>query len=286
MKTRDKIALVALLVFTIITLLTSVEHHHLISERYGPIANVFVPLIVTSSFILGALISLVFQWGINVIQFEKIVKLLPANEAAVMKVLFNRRRMTQAELTSETGLSRLMVSRVLSNLEDKGVIAKKPLENTNFIESKLYRAHPTAQALTRMPGISEEKLVVVIAIVFLFGLSVSVLNSFHVLVVEHPLEPSLYLLAIEFFAIGGLTNIVLRKSISAIQFERILGMLPDDERETLRAIYLRKSITQRELVEATGIYKMKVSRVLDKFERSGIVEKKPYGYTNMIASKI
>ncbi|MFH1125854.1 MAG: MarR family transcriptional regulator, partial [Candidatus Altiarchaeota archaeon] len=110
--------------------------------------------------------------------------------------------------------------------------------------------------------------------------------SFHVLVVEHPLEPSLYLLAIEFFAIGGLSNFLLRKKISEVQFEKILDILPKDERDILRVIYLSRTITQKDLVEKAGVYKMKVSRVIQKFEQKGVIEKKPYGYTNIIISKI
>lgn len=106
------------------------------------------------------------------------------------------------------------------------------------------------------------------------------------LVLKHPLEPSLYLLTIEFFALGGLTNLLIRTRISNIQFESILSILTKDERELLRMIYLKKSVTQNELVEKTGVYKMKVSRILKKFEQKGVIEKKPHGYINVILSKI
>ncbi|MBU4266273.1 MAG: winged helix-turn-helix transcriptional regulator [Candidatus Altiarchaeota archaeon] len=53
-----------------------------------------------------------------------------------------------------------------------------------------------------------------------------------------------------------------------------------------RVIYLNKSITQKDLMDKTGIYKMKISRMLWKFEQRGIIGKKPHGYTNLIMSKI
>lgn len=286
-KTRGTIlATTVFLVVTIATLLTTIEHHRKISERYGEIANIFMPLITISSFALGAFISLIFQWGINVIQFERIVKLLPAGERTVMELLFAKRIITQADLSSETGLSRVIVSRIISNLEKKGVVTKKPMENTNLIESKIYRMHPTTQILTKFPGLSEKRMLSVIAIVFLFGISLSVLNSFHMLELEHPLEPSTYILAVEFFPLGWLTSILLRKKIAHSQFERILEILPEDERNVLRILYTRKTITQKELVEKTGAYKMKVSRIIQDFEQAGIIDKKPYGYTNRIISKI
>jgi uncharacterized membrane protein len=279
-------SIIAIIAVTAITVVTSVEHHRTIASVYGDIANIFVPLIAVSSFALGAAIALVFQWGITVIQFEQVAKLLPAHEKAVLSLLFDRRKMTQEELAAHTGLSRLAVSRITNRLEEKGIATKKPLGNTNIIESKIYRLHPTTQVVTRLPGLSEERMILAIAVVLLFGLSISVLNSFHILVINHPLEPSLYLLAIEFLAIGGLANLLLRKRIAAAQFERTLGILPEDERDVLKTVYNRKAITQSELVQSTGIYKMKVSRIIDKLHQKGLVDKKPQGYTNLIISRI
>jgi len=280
------LAIVALLVVTVLTALTSLEHHRVIAEHYGLVAVLFDPLIAISAFILGAFISLFFQWGINVIHFEQVVKLLPTNERTVLKILFNKGTITQADLASEAGLSRLMISRIVSNLEKKDVIIKKSLDNTNLIKSKLYRVHPTTQVLTRLPGLSEKRMIITISLVFLFGIFLSVLNSLHIFVLGHPLRPAMYLLAIEFFALGGLTNLLLRGRISHVQFERILAILPKDERDILRVIYLNKSITQKDLMDKTGIYKMKISRMLRKFEQRGLIGKKPYGYTNLIISKI
>jgi DNA-binding MarR family transcriptional regulator len=275
-----------LLVLTVITLVNSVDHHRHIAEAYGPIANIFVPTIALGSFLLGGFVSLFFQWGISEVQFEMVVKLLPAKEALLARALFDRRRITQAELSSETGLSRVMVSRILSSLEAKGVVARRPHEGTNLIESRLYRTHPAARAFTRLPGLSEERVAVVVVIVFMFGILFSLLNSFHVLMLEHPLEASLYLLAIEFFAIGAAAVLLLRRKLSDIQLEGILAVLPEDERGILRIIHLRKSLTQKELVEAAGTYKMKVSRIVRKFEERGVIEKRQYGYTNLIRSRL
>jgi len=284
--TGTLIAILLLIAVTAITLVTSVEHHHTIASVYGSIANIFVPLIAASSFLLGVLVALVFQWGINVLQFEHVVKLLPTPEKTVLSVLFAKRTMAQDALASETGLPRLTVSRMIARLQGKGVVIKKQTGATNMVESKLYQMHSSAKILTRLPGLSEKRMLIVIAAVFLFGLSISVLNSFHVLVVEHPLEPALYLLAMEFFALGGLANLLLRKHIASAQFEKILSVLPEDERNLLRVIYARKTVTQNELVSGTGIYKMKVSRILQKFRERGVIDKKPQGYTNAVLSKI
>ncbi|MDD5112116.1 MAG: hypothetical protein PHG85_06190 [Candidatus Altiarchaeota archaeon] len=64
-----KLGVIALITATAITVATSVEHHRIIASVYGDIANLFVPLIALSSFLLGAAIAIIFQWGINVLQF-------------------------------------------------------------------------------------------------------------------------------------------------------------------------------------------------------------------------
>jgi len=271
---------------TAITLYTSVDHHRHIAEIYGPIANLFVPLISVASFILGAFVSMVFQWGINVIQFEKVVKLLPVSEAAVVRVLFKRGPVQQAELVSETGLSKATVSRIVTSLESEGLASRKDEDGITRVVPKLRSLHPSAQALTRLPGLSEERILVVVSVLFMFGISLSLLNSFHVLVLEHPLELSLYLLAIEFFAAGAIAAFLVRGRISEMQLEKTLAILPREERDILRLIHSKKSVTQKELVDGSGVYKMKVSRIVAKLEAGGVIEKKPYGYTNIIRSRL
>jgi len=271
---------------SLITLWTSIQHHQSLVVQYGEVANIYVPIVTISSFILGAVISFLFQWGVNEIQFEKVAKLLPEADGRVMKVLFDRRRLLQSELSSDAGVSRSMVHRVIARLEARGVISKRPAENTNIIESQLFRAHPLSHTLTRLPGLSEKRLLASIVAVFLFGISLSILNSYHVWTLEHPIEPSLYLLCIEFFALGGLTNILLRQKIADAQFDKTLSILPKDEREVLKLINRKKITTQMDLSAETGMHKMKMSRIIKKFEQRGIVEKRQHGYTNRIISKI
>ena len=275
-----------LLAMTALTLYTSVDHHAHIAERYGIIANIFVPAIALGFFLLGAFISLLFQWGINVIQFEKVVKLLPESEAAVVLALFKRGSITQSEIASETGLSRPTVSRIVAELESKELTGRKEISGGVLVVPKLKAIHPQAQFLTRLPGLSETRLLIVVIVLFLSGISFSLLNSYHVLILQHPLEDSLYLLAIEFFTLGASFVLLLRRRISDIQLEKTLSILPDDEKAILKLIHTKKSITQNELTDSSGVYKMKVSRIISKFEAKGIIEKKPYGFTNLIKSKI
>jgi DNA-binding MarR family transcriptional regulator len=273
-------------VFSLITLWTSVEHHQSLVAQYGQIANMYVPLITISSFLLGAVISFLFQWGVNEVQFDMVIRLLPEADSRVMKVLFDRRLMPQSELSSDTGLSRSVLQRALTRLVSRGILSKRPRDNTNVIESQIFRANPLAQSLKGLPGLSEKRLLASIVMVFLFGISLSVLNSYHVFTLEHPIEPSLYLLCIEFFALGGLTNVLFRRKIADAQFLKTLSILPADEAEVLRIVHKSKTITQMDLTRQSKMHKMKISRIIQKFEQNGVIEKRPFGYTNRIISKI
>ena len=83
---------------------------------------------------VGALIILLFQWKITHKQIYRTLKVLPADERALIELLLKEKRMEQTYLVAESGLSKVKVSRVLSKLAQRGIIEKKPLGNTNLIK--------------------------------------------------------------------------------------------------------------------------------------------------------
>jgi DNA-binding MarR family transcriptional regulator len=277
---------IAFVLITLATLWSSLEYHYLLSKEYGLVSNLFLPAIAVTSFILGFLVSIFFQWGVNVLHFESIVKLLPYDEATVLTRLFDRRRMTQRELAAETGLSRIKISRIIKRLEDKRIIQKKSAGSTNLIESSIYRSHPSTRFLTKLPGFSESKLILVIFMVLLFGILLAVISDLHILTLEKPFRGVMYLNVIELFTLGCLFSIVLRRRLSKVQLEKVLCVLPTEEREVLRIIYEKHYLTQKDILEKTGIHQMKISRILKKLEYNGVIKKQPYGNTNSIISNI
>jgi uncharacterized membrane protein len=86
---------------------------------------------------VGALIILLFQWKISHQQANNMLKILPEDERKIMEVLLNEKKMEQMYLVAESGLSKVKVSRLLAKLEQRGIIEKKPLGNTNLIKLKL-----------------------------------------------------------------------------------------------------------------------------------------------------
>ena len=97
-----------------------------------------IPLIVygmtAASMGVGALIILLFQWKISQKQLHRILKVLPEDERIILELLVKEKKMEQTYLVAESGLSKVKVSRTLSKLEQRRIIEKKPLGNTNLIK--------------------------------------------------------------------------------------------------------------------------------------------------------
>ncbi|MEA3254671.1 MAG: hypothetical protein U9Q22_02430 [Candidatus Altiarchaeota archaeon] len=97
-----------------------------------------IPFIVygmtAASMGVGALIILLFQWKISRKQFHRILRVLPEDECILLELLVKEKKMEQTYLVAESGLSKVKVSRALSKLEQRKVIEKKPLGNTNLIK--------------------------------------------------------------------------------------------------------------------------------------------------------
>ena len=69
-------------------------------------------------------------------------------------------------------------------------------------------------------------------------------------------------------------------------YEKILRGLEDEEKTVLEEIIASEgSIFQSDLVEKSGLGKVKVSRILDKLEGQGLVERKQRGMTNVVLLK-
>jgi DNA-binding MarR family transcriptional regulator len=76
------------------------------------------------------------------------------------------------------------------------------------------------------------------------------------------------------------------KNISKEIYEEILRGLSSDERIVLeRVIEAEGAIFQSELIERTKFSKAKVTRILDKLEGKGLIERRRRGMSNVIILK-
>ncbi|MFA5259358.1 MAG: hypothetical protein WC979_08020 [Candidatus Pacearchaeota archaeon] len=94
----------------------------------------FVYLIAFVSLLTGVFISFLFQWKINKVQLERVLKILPEEERKVVSLLIqNNNSLEQNKLVALTGIHKVKMSRLISDLEFRGIVKKTDLGNTNLI---------------------------------------------------------------------------------------------------------------------------------------------------------
>ncbi|MBT4208174.1 MarR family transcriptional regulator [Candidatus Woesearchaeota archaeon] len=89
------------------------------------------------SLAIGGFIVYLFEEKINKLQLSKLLAILPNDERKVLKILFDRKEIEQKKLTTLAELSTVKISRVISTLEQRGIIEKKKHGYTNLIVLKL-----------------------------------------------------------------------------------------------------------------------------------------------------
>ena len=108
------------------------------TQESGDSLPFIVYIISAVSLILGAVIILLFQWKINKMQLESILNILPKDESEILKVLIeNNNRLEQNHIVALTGYNKVRISRILTRYEQKGIIEKRNVGNTNLVILKI-----------------------------------------------------------------------------------------------------------------------------------------------------
>ncbi len=106
----------------------------LYTQKEGSALPLIVYAVSAVSLILGGALVIMFQWKISKMQIQKVVKILPADERILVTVLLeNNNAIEQNKLVALSGLNKVKVSRLIKELELRGVIKKSNLGNTNLI---------------------------------------------------------------------------------------------------------------------------------------------------------
>jgi|SRR3989344_2868560 len=114
----------------------------IVNGQYTDSTNEQLPLIVYGisflSILIGAFIVVMFQWKINKIQLEKVLKILPREERVVVKILLdNKNSIEQNKLVVLSGFTKVQISRILQKLVERDVVEKKHMGNTNLVLLKI-----------------------------------------------------------------------------------------------------------------------------------------------------
>lgn len=114
----------------------------LVNGIYTSSTNQQLPLIVYGisflSILIGAFIVLLFQFKINKMQLERVMKILPNDERKAVKILLdNNSSIEQNKLVVLSGFSKVQISRIVQKLAERDVVEKKNMGNTNLIILKI-----------------------------------------------------------------------------------------------------------------------------------------------------
>ena len=110
----------------------------IVNGVYTDTTDSSLPIIVYAisfvSIIIGGVIVLLFSWKINKAQLERAVKILPENERKIIKLLMeNNNSLEQNKLVALTGINKVKMSRVLTELEIRKVVKRMNLGNTKMV---------------------------------------------------------------------------------------------------------------------------------------------------------
>ncbi len=97
-----------------------------------------LPLIVYGisfiSILLGGALVILFQWKINQVQLNKVLKILPTEERKIVHILLNNNNsIEQNRMVALSGYNKVKISRLVNQLQERGVVKKTNLGNTNLI---------------------------------------------------------------------------------------------------------------------------------------------------------
>lgn len=103
-------------------------------DENGESLPLIVYVISAISLVLGAIIILLFQFKISKVQLKSLLNLLPKEESEIIRVLLdNNNRLEQNHIVALTGYNKVRVSRILTKYEQKGIIEKRNVGNTNLV---------------------------------------------------------------------------------------------------------------------------------------------------------
>lgn len=134
--------------------------------------------------------------------------------------------------------------------------------------------------------LTRKKLVVGLGLLFALGIFLAISNAFCAMNLGQPFAPFLYGVASVAFAAGSAVTLLFQWRVDRVQLAKVFTILPEDERKVLTVIAEKKSITQADLRYMAGLSKVKLSRMIKRLEERKIIEKRPYGNTNLILSRI
>lgn len=135
--------------------------------------------------------------------------------------------------------------------------------------------------------ISSKRLIVGFVLVFLLGISFSIVNGYYVSEEGSSLPLIVYGISFISIIVGGGIVVLFQAKISRMQLLRVLKILPESERLIVGLLLEHNgALEQNRLVALSGVNKVKVSRILSELEFRKVVTRINLGNTKLVSLKI
>ncbi len=135
--------------------------------------------------------------------------------------------------------------------------------------------------------IDNKRLVIGLVLIFILGVLFAIVNGIYTSSSNQQLPLIVYGISFLSILVGAFIVIMFQFKISRIQVERIMKILPKEERIVVKILLDNSSsIEQNKLVVLSGFTKVQISRILQKLVEREVVEKKSMGNTNLVMLKI
>ena len=135
--------------------------------------------------------------------------------------------------------------------------------------------------------IDNKRLLIGLSLIFVLGILFALVNGFYTSSTNEQLPLIVYAISFLSILIGAFIVIMFQMKINKIQLERVLKILPREERIVVKILLDNNNkIEQNKLVVLSGYTKVQISRILQKLAERDVVEKKNMGNTNLVVLKI
>jgi uncharacterized membrane protein len=135
--------------------------------------------------------------------------------------------------------------------------------------------------------IDAKRLIIGLILIFVLGVLFAIVNGFYTSATNEQLPLIVYGISFISILMGAFIVIMFQWKISSIQLEKVLMILPQEERKVVKILLdNNKSLEQNKLVVLSGYTKVQISRITQRLAERGVVEKRNMGNTKLVILKI
>jgi hypothetical protein len=128
-----------------------------------------------------------------------------------------------------------------------------------------------------------KNLIMSFGLIFFLGVLFAILNGYYVEESGELLPFIVYMISLISILIGAMLLFLFKWKINKLKLDSLLKILPKEDERILKILLENNnSIEQNRLVVMSSYNKVKISRILTRYEKKGIIKKKNLGNTESV----